>query len=153
VSAYSDALRLLARRELSSSQIHRRLLDRNYTPQETDAAITQLTETGALDDRRVARAYARTAATVKGRGRLRIARELHDMGITRDIAADALDEAFADLDEAALANRLLQKKLRGGTITNRQHRARLYGFLTRQGFAADVTSAALRRIDAGGDDE
>ena len=61
----------------------------------------------------MARAYARTAATVKGRGRLRVMRELHAMGIANEIVAAALAEVFGDLDERTLIAQALQKKLRG----------------------------------------
>jgi regulatory protein len=142
-------LLLLGRRELSVSQMRSRLLDREHSAEETDAAIAKLIETGALDDRRVARAFARTASKVKGRGRLRVTRELHAMGISRDIASEAVAEVFGELDERAMIQRAIQKKLRGGrTPQTLQERARLYQFLMRQGFTPDAVSAALRNVGA-----
>ena len=148
----ADALKLLARRELSAANLRARLIDRGHGRDEADAAIAELTETGAVDDRRVARAYARTAASVKGRGRLRVTRELQAMGIDRDIVAQAVGEVFGDLDERALLERAIQKKLRGGRkVVTRQERARLYQFLMRQGFTPGAVSAAMRRLGAGDD--
>ena len=147
MSALSDALNLLARRELSTQQIRQRLLDRDHTPEDVEAAIGRLTESGALDDGRVARAYARTAANVKGRGRLRIVRELEAIGITREVARGAVADALGDVDEEARIDAALRKKLRGKTITTRQDRARLYNFLVRQGFSGEAASAALRRLE------
>src|ERR671912_744034 len=98
MSAYIDGLKLLGRRELSVMQLRERLLDREYSPEDVDEAVTKLLESGALDDSRVARAYARTASKIKGRGRLRVARELHSMGIGRDVIAEAVAEVFGDLD-------------------------------------------------------
>ena len=144
---------MLARRELSVSQLRARLVDREHASDDIDSAIEKLLESGALDDLRVARAYARTAATVKGRGRLRVQQELHAMGIARDVAAEALAETFADTDERALISKAIQKKLRGSGGSPRklstQERARLYQFLMRQGFTPAGISAALRRIGAG----
>jgi SOS response regulatory protein OraA/RecX len=149
MSAYTDGLLLLGRRELSVSQMRSRLLDREHSAEETDAAIAKLIETGALDDRRVARAFARTASKVKGRGRLRVTRELHAMGISRDIASEAVAEVFGELDERAMIQRAIQKKLRGGrTPQTLQERARLYQFLMRQGFTPAAVSAALRNVGA-----
>jgi regulatory protein len=149
MSAYTDGLLLLGRRELSVSQMRSRLLDREHSAEETDAAIAKLIETGALDDRRVARAFARTASKVKGRGRLRVTRELHAMGISRDIASEAVAEVFGELDERAMIQRAIQKKLRGGrTPQTLQERARLYQFLMRQGFTPAAVSAALRNAGA-----
>ena len=67
MSAYTDGLRLLGRRELSVADMRGRLLEREHTSEETDAAIAKLLENGALDDGRVARAYARTASKIKAR--------------------------------------------------------------------------------------
>ena len=146
MSAYSDALKLLARRELSAADIRTRLLQREYTPEEVDAAIARLQESRALDDRRVARAYARTALSIKGRGILRVSRELQAMGIARDVITEAVTEVFGDLNERALIDKAIQKKLRGKPANTMQDRARLYQFLMRQGFSPAAVTAALRRL-------
>ena len=147
MSAYIDGLKLLGRRELSASDLRSRLLDREHSPEETEEAIGRLLETGALDDRRVARAYARTASKIKGRGRLRVNRELQAMGIAREVVAEAVAEVYGDLDERALIDRAVQKKLRGGRKpTTIQERARLYQFLMRQGFTPAAVAAALKRL-------
>ena len=154
MSAYSDALRLLAGRELSDHDLRARLIDREHPPEEIDAAIERLKETGAVDDRRVAGAYARTASKVKGRGRLRVARELQAMGIARDVITEAVAEVFGDLDERALIDRAIQKKLRGGKKpTTVQERARLYQYLMRQGFTPAAVSGALRKLGSSASDE
>lgn len=149
-SAYSDALRMLARRELSVEGVRARLLDREHPREAVEAAIAQLVENGALDDRRVARTYARTAATVKGRGRLRVQRELVAMGIAREVAAEATGEVFAELDERSLIAKAIQKKLRGRTrLATVQDRARLYHYLVRQGFTPAAVALAMRRLTGG----
>ena len=158
MSAYADALKLLAGRELSVAEVRARLLDQEHSAEETDSAIQRLLENGALDDRRVARAYTRTASTIKGRGRLRIQRELQAMGIAREVAAEAIAETFGDVDERALIEKAIQKKLRGtGAGPPRklslQERARLYQYLMRQGFTPAGISAALRRAGAAPDIE
>ena len=153
MSAYGDALKLLARRELSAAGVRSRLLDREHTPEDTDAAIARLLENGALDDRRVARAYACTASKIKGRGHLRVTRELQAMGIAREVVAEAIAEVFGDLDEPLLIDKAIQKRLRGKVVKTVQERARLYRFLMRQGFAPAAISAALRRLSAAQDAE
>src|SRR6185295_11144816 len=116
---------LLGRHELSVAALRARLLDRGHTEGDVDAAIAHLLETGALDDRRVARSYARTAVQIKGRGRLRVQHELHEMGIAKEIASEALGEVFGDVDERSLVARALQKKLRGRPrVTTADERAR-----------------------------
>jgi regulatory protein len=144
VSAYIDGLKLLGRRELSVAQLRSRLIDRDHPADETHQAIATLLESGA---------YARTASKIKGRGRLRVSRELQAMGIAKEVVAEAVAEVFSDLDERALIDRAVRKKLRGGKKpSTMQERARLYQFLMRQGFAPAAVSAALRRIGGAADE-
>jgi regulatory protein len=146
-SAYLDGLHLLARRELSVAECRARLAAKDHSQDEVDPAIEHLIETGALDDRRLARAFVRTAITVKGRGRLRIQRELQEKGVAKDIAAEALAEAFGDTDERAMVARAIKKRLRGRTaLKDRAESARLYQYLMRQGYTPAAVIAELRKI-------
>jgi regulatory protein len=141
---------MLAGRELSVESVRARLQDRGYPPDEVAGAIERLLETGALDDGRVARTFARSAATVKHRGRLRVMRELLQMGIESGVASAALGEVYAELDERALIDDALRRKLRGRTRLNDQREyARIYQFLMRQGFSPAGVAAALRRFRSG----
>jgi regulatory protein len=152
VTAYTEALKLLARRELSVEGLRARLLDRNFSADDVQRAIDLLLENRSLDDGRVARAYARTAVTVKGRGRLRVQRELAEMGIAKDVAAEALGEVFGETDERTLIARALQKKLRGRTrLSGAPELARLYQYLMRQGFSPAAVTEALRKLRGGAD--
>jgi regulatory protein len=144
-SAYLDALRLLAGRELTATQLRERLADREHDREDIDSAIERLLDTKALDDARVAAAYVRTALKVKGRGRLRIQRELQEMGVGRDVASEALAEAFGDVDERALVAQALEKKLRGNqTIASAPEYARVFQYLIRQGFSPGAITTVLR---------
>jgi regulatory protein len=154
MSAFTDALQLLARRELSEKELRDRLIDRGHPADEINRVVEHLLETKSLDDARVARAYARTAADVKGRGRLRVMRELSAMGIGREVANEALAEVFADVDERALIAKALQKKMRGRPrIANAAEHARLYQFLMRQGFTPAGIAAALRKLGGRSDSD
>src|SRR5215471_8058237 len=134
MSWYSDALNLLARRELSARQLRERLGEGEHGRDEIERAIEHLLETRALDDARVAAAYVRTALKIKGRGRLRIQRELSEMGIERDVAAEAIAEAFGDVDERALIAQAIRKKLHGKPkLASQAEYARVYQFMMRQG--------------------
>ena len=149
-SAHTAGLELLARRELSVEGVRARLEDRGYSPEDIAQALARLLEGGALDDRRVARAYARTAVKVKGRGRFRVNQELLQMGIRQDIAAEALGEVFGELDERTLIDDAIRRKLRGRPAPKDQgEHVRLYQFLMRQGFSPAGVSTALRKFRTG----
>jgi regulatory protein len=149
MSAYLAGLKLLARRELSVEGVRARLRDREYPETEIAAAIDRLLEGGALDDGRVARAYARTSANVKGRGPLRVTRELQAMGIDRQAAAEAVAEVYGEFDEGSLLARAVQKKLRGRrTLKDVAERARIYQYLIRQGFSPARIAEMMKSLGA-----
>jgi SOS response regulatory protein OraA/RecX len=149
-SAYIDALHMLSRRALTIAECRSRLADREHTPEQIEAALARLRDSGALDDAKLARAQAQTALEVKGRGRLRVVRELAARGIDRETAAHAVAEVFADRDERSLVTRALQKKLRGRPRpADAAETARLYQHLMRQGFTPAVVSAVLRGLRRG----
>lgn len=121
-----------------------RLARRGCEAAAVDAAIDRLRREQLLDDRRAARAYARTEARVKHRGPLRIRRSLEAMGIDRSEALQAVDEGFEDrpVDEALEA--ALDRRVRG-PIADDRHAQRLIGYLVRQGFDLGASAAAVRR--------
>ena len=139
---------MLSRRALSVNECRDRLRDREHGEVEIEAAITRLLETGGLDDKKLAAAYARTAAEIKGRGRLRVIRELQARGVAKGIAAEAVGEVFGDKDERALVTKALQKKLRHrtGRPLDAAEKARLYQYLMRQGFTPAVIVDSLRKL-------
>lgn len=144
-SAYLAGLQLLARRELSEAQVRQRLTRKGYQPPDIDAAVGRLRAERALDDRRVATAIARTETRVRGRGRLRVKRQIEAAGITSALAQEAIDEVFADVDAEGLLAAALERRLRGRTaIADDREFQRLFRYLTAQGFESDRVLAALR---------
>ena len=148
MDAYSTALHLLSRRELSVRQLRDRLSRRQFAAAEIDAAIVRLTRDGTVDDRRVARAVARTEASIRGRGRRRIVLAIQRLGISADVAEDAVHEVFDDVDEGALLARAIDKRLRGAVVADLDDkaRARLIRQLVAQGFAPSQVLRALRDL-------
>jgi regulatory protein len=145
-SAYVDALRLLAARELSESQVRRRLARKGHEEVEVDAAIERLKLERALDDERVAAAVARTETHVKRRGRLRVRRQIESAGISAEVARRATEAAFAEVDDDALVESALGRRLKGDrAIENQREFERLYRFLAGQGFETDQILRALNR--------
>jgi regulatory protein len=145
-TAYVDALKVLARRELSEAQVRQRLHRKGHDGEAIDAAVARLREERAIDDARVAEAIARTETTVKRHGRHRVRRQIEAAGIAAPTARRAVDEAFNAIDDDALLEASLAKRLRGKSrITDEAEFARLYRYLTGQGFEPDRVLAALDR--------
>ena len=141
-SAYQIALRLLARRELSTGQLRDRLTRRKLPRSEIETAIARLTRERAVDDARTALAHARRTAEVKLRGQSRARREIEAMGIDSATADHAVAAVFDDVDEESVLERALAKRL-DGPIRDRAQFRRLYRALLRQGFPPDRVAAAL----------
>ena len=146
MDAYTTALTLLSRRELSVAQLRTRLARRKFERADIDQALDRLSKDRTLDDRRVAIAAARLEGAIKQRGRRRVLQRVQQLGVSAGIAKAAVDEVFADIDEKALLERALDKKLKGADprILDAKATARVVRSLVAQGFDAGAVYARLR---------
>jgi regulatory protein len=147
LDAYTTALTLLGRRELSAKQLRDRLIRRQFPAEEVDTVIDRLRSDRTLDDRRVALASARMAASIKGRGRRRVLQYVQQLGVASDLATAAVAEVFAEVDEAALLDRAIAKRLKDTPVAglDAKGKARLIRQLVTQGFEPAAVFARLRR--------
>jgi len=143
-SAYLDGLKMLARRELSEAQVRQRLARRGHEPESIDAAVERLKNERAIDDVRAAEAMARVETAVKRRGRLRVRSRIEQAGIAPSTARRVVDEAFGAIDDQALIETALAKRLRDRTrIADDREFQKLYRYLIAQGFDADSVMRTL----------
>ena len=141
---YLDGLKMLARRELSEAQVRQRLARRGHEESAIDDAVARLKQERAIDDNRVAAAIARTEASVKHRGKLRVTRKIESAGIDRTTARRAVDDVFRDVDDQVLLDRALAKRMRTRTsIDDDAEFQRLFRYLVGQGFEAEQVMRAL----------
>jgi regulatory protein len=142
---YTTALILLGQRELSGAQLRTRLLRRGCDPDAVEAALARLRGDRTLDDGRVARAAARLEANVRGRGPARVRQRLQALGLDATIVREAVAETFTEVDEAALLDAAMARRLRGQALESLDDkaRARLIRALVGQGFSL---SAVLKRV-------
>ena len=146
MSAYSDAVKMLARRELSEAQIRQRLARRQHPAAAIDSAVDRLRELGAIDDERVAEAIARTQIATKRRGELRARQEILRAGISRDTAQRVAREVSQSVGPEAVLEAALTRRLRGrDQIADEREYARLHRYLIGQGFEPDRVLSALKK--------
>jgi regulatory protein len=145
VDAYLTALTLLGMRELSERQLRTRLARREFEPDDINDAVARLRQDGTLNDHRVAVAAARLEASIRHRGRARVLQKLRQLGISDTTAESAVDEVFEEVDEDALLDRALGRRLRGALPKDLDDkgRARIIRGLAAQGFPLD---AILKRL-------
>jgi regulatory protein len=143
-SAYLDGVKMLARRELSELQVRQRLARKGHAREAIDEAVSRLREERAIDDARVAAAIARTETSIRRRGKLRVRMQIQRAGIANPTAKRAIDDVFDAIDDAALLEASLAKRLRGReTIADDREFQRLYRYLIGQGFESDRVMKAL----------
>ena len=144
--AYVAGLTLLARRELAEAQVRTRLAKRKFDQDDINAAVARLRSERAIDDRRTALACARTEVRIRHRGRARVVRQIEALGIARDIARDAAAEVFAEIDEPALLEQALDRRLRHGmSLSDPAVFRSLYRYLLGQGFEPGRVITLLRQ--------
>ena len=135
---------MLARRELSEQQVRQRLARKGYEPDAIDDAVMRLRNERALDDARVAEAIARTETSVRRRGRIRVQLQIQKAGIDKSTAKRAIDDVFGSIDDDALIEAALNKRLHGrDVIENDKEFQRLYRYLVGQGFETETIMRAL----------
>jgi regulatory protein len=144
-SAYIDGLKMLGRRELSEKQVRERLARKAYEPDEIDEAVTRLREERAINDQRVAEAIARMETGIRKRGKVRVRMQLERAGIPKETAKQAIDSVFEGIDDEALIEASLRKRLRGrDVIADDREFQRLFRYLVGQGFESDRVMKTLK---------
>ena len=124
---YTTGLSLLARRELTSTQLRNRLTNKGFTPEAVNDTIQRLTEEGALDDRRTANMYARQAALIKHRGPRRAILDIVALGIADGIAREVVSQTYKEVDTQLVIQRALDRRLTG-RVQDRAHFQNLASF-------------------------
>ena len=133
------ALRLLARREHSRTELARKLAAHAASPETLDALLDGLEERKQLSDSRYAEQRVRTLARKYGSSRIR--QELRARGIDAQAAESAvLASAEDDLSRAV---EILRRKYRE-PAASREERARRARFLLGRGFSYPIIQEALK---------
>ena len=140
--AYEAGVRLLAPRALTVHEVRARLVRRGYSDQEIRAAIEELTSRGFLDDRALAYNVATTLAERRLYGRPRVAAELARRGVAAEAIGEALERAFAGLDEDAMARRAAGRRA-GAAPNDKRAQGRMVRSLLRRGFSRGAVARVL----------
>lgn len=130
------ALRFLARRDHSESELTARLRRKGFSDAETAAALGRCRELGYLDDDRFAR---RRAKTLLGSGRAvgeRLLAELKKYRLDEALIRDAVSEAESEIDRNRLLADLLERRFPGFSYAqaDERQRRRVIGYFLRRGF-------------------
>jgi regulatory protein len=138
--AMNRALHFLGYRARSRSEVHERLRRYGYGEETVRAVIGRLEELGYLDDEE----FARTVVREKARryGPRRVSADLRRSGVDTELAQGIVEEEFAERSEVEAARSAAARRYnRGGSDAEAR---RVYGFLMRRGYSADVCAEVAR---------
>jgi regulatory protein len=138
--AMARALNFLAYRARSEKEVRDRLRRLGYGEETVGGVVGRLRELGYLDDED----FARLAAREKARryGPRRVSAELRRSGVDAEVAQGAVEEAFAGGSESEQARYVAARRYnRGGSTAEAR---RVYGFLMRRGYSAEVCAEVAR---------
>ena len=146
------ALKLLSVRQRSVMELRQRLLQKNYSAEDTESCLATLKAQRLLDDKMFAEAWAgRGARKLIGRNRLR--QELQAKGVVREVIQGAVGIS-SDLEERAHALKVARQKWKTlSKVPVESGRRRLYGTLTRRGFESSVIRSVVQLVTKGGNDD
>jgi regulatory protein len=145
---YTAALRILQYRFNSEAELRRKLRARKFEKDDIDAAIARLHGEKWLDDARFAGAFVRNRANRRV-GRLRIGRELHAAGVSKDAAEKAIaDNVDAEREGEMLRElcarraRVLARRHGPGYVATDEGQSKLAAYLAGRGY----DSALIREV-------
>ena len=147
-AALRSGLRHLARRAFARADLDRRLRRKGNPPEAVAKALDALEALKLLDDASFARGYVASRAA-RGRGPLRVQRDLGAMGVERSIVDRAIAEAWpASVPPEELARSLAAKRLKqlGSGLPRQALRRRLVQYLGRRGFGGSVAGKVVSEI-------
>lgn len=139
VELRARALRLLARREHSRTQLSRKLAPRAASPEALASLLDSLVQKKQLSDARYAEARTRQLARKYGAGRIR--QDLKASGVDKGLIENVSNEG-----ELERARAILDRKYRADATT-REERAKRMRFLQSRGFSTDVIFRLLSARD------
>ena len=135
------AVKLLARREHSATEIHRKLQQRDFSPDEISQALEELQRGDWQSDERFAEAYIRSRR-LKGFGPVRIAMELGERGVNDSIVSRCL-HTDDDIWMETMLNEY-QRKYKGKAPDDYQEKAKRMRFLQYRGFSPEKIRGVVK---------
>lgn len=152
--AFNYALRLLAGRDYSAARIRKKLIEREFTVEDTDAAVMRLEEDGWINDRRFAERFVEYALSSGKYYGVRLRQELRRREIPADIVDRAVQHTYADHDQSAAIRDILKKRYAGFSFStsDEKEKRRIMGYLQRRGYGFSSIMQVLRESSAAADD-
>ena len=142
-AAFRSALVCLGRRPFSRRDLARRLVMRGHPPEAADRAVTRAESAGLVNDESYARHYVQTR-TARGRGPMRLRRELAVMGVASPIIDRVLSEEVETSDPGVVRSLARKRAAQLGDLERKDRFRRVVAFLARRGYAGPDVRRVVR---------
>lgn len=151
----ATALRMLVARSRSENQLREKLLAKEWLDASLiDECIARLKELDYVNDKSFAYNFALSRLRSRSIGRGRLARELADKKVPREIIEQTLEAVFAEVTEDDLIEKAIAKHIRlHGAPNDPKSAKRIFAHLMRRGFQYDLIAKRLRSIRKGIDEQ
>ncbi len=143
---FGRALHLLSHRSLPSIELRKKLLELSGDEPLVLSILQDLFSCGYLDDRKFIETFVHSRREGKHMGRSRIEMELRQKGMNPGLVQEVLEEVYPQSEDFFELDKALIKKLKTLSLPiDAKKAARLYNYLLRQGFSAEVVYREIRR--------
>jgi regulatory protein len=144
--AFRTVLRALERRSFARADLGRRLRRKGHAPEAVDAALERAAAIRLLDDAAFAVNYVETRSG-RGRGPLRLTRDLLAMGVDRRLIDRALASHASEGADGGLPLSLATKRAgQLGNLPREVKRRRVLAYLARRGFSGREITEMVGRV-------
>ncbi|GAB1430323.1 hypothetical protein MASR2M18_11560 [Ignavibacteria bacterium] len=147
MSAKQLAHNFVAFKPRTSAQVRKKLIEKDFLPDEADEAVEFLKEFKYINDTAYARSFISDLLKRKSMGKSRIVAELKKRGIPSEDIKTAVAEVFPEDDAQTMARDAATKKLR--TVRHKtvdKQRSAIVSFLAQQGFAWDIIRKVVEEL-------
>lgn len=144
-SATAYALYLLGRKARSKREIIEKLRAKEYPESEIAATVSQLEKNRLIDDVIFSKIYAEDKVRIYRRGRHRIALELLQKGIDKELIQEVTKNINSEVELEAARSLLESKTRQWRQLTDRQRFERSVSLLQRRGFSGVIIRQAIEK--------
>jgi len=149
-SLYEYALRSLGGRAQSIGELRERLRRRAEQEGDVDTVLTQLKESGYLDDKRFAESFAAARLSNEKFGSSRVIRDLRQRRVAPTLAEGTVKQVYEGVDESSLIEEWIRRKYRTAPredlFQDDKALASAYRRLARAGFRTGEIVRALKKF-------
>ena len=154
---WNYALRTLGQRAHSAAELKKKLAIRASSAGDLAHTLSRLREYGFTNDTKFSETFAMSRLQNQGFGKFRVMRDLRAKRVSERVASEAIEKAYAGIDESELIRNFLERKYRGKNLAqflaDEKNLLAAYRRLRTAGFSTGASLSVLKRYNQRADDD